>query len=113
LYVVLVIFGIALGLFGLSLAWFGVNVAAANNLALVAVVIGILTLPVLILLFVAWFVRAYLNVGAIGFRFRHSGGFVAAALLVPPLSLYMPYRLAEEISTKTQASLTLRVLRLW
>jgi hypothetical protein len=113
LYALLAIFGVVLGLFGLSLAWFGVNVAAANTLATIALVSGMLTLPLLILLFVAWFVRAYLNVGAIGLRIRHSAWFVTAALLVPPLSLYMPYRLVEEMSTKTHASLTRLVLRIW
>jgi hypothetical protein len=33
--------------------------------------------------------------------------------LVPPLSLYMPYKLMEEVTTKTKAALTPAMLQAW
>src|SRR5260370_29441841 len=44
---------------------------------------------------------------------RHSSWFVTAGLLVPPLSLYMPYRLVEEVTTRTKAPLTPAMLQAW
>src|SRR5260370_27657832 len=44
---------------------------------------------------------------------RHSSWFVTAGLLVPPLSLYMPYRLMEEVTTRTKAPLTPAMLQAW
>jgi uncharacterized protein DUF4328 len=114
LYVVLPVFGVALAALGLAyIALITGGVATANTLAGIYFVVGLLSLPVLILVFVGWFVRAYLNVGAVGLQIRHSEMFVVAALLVPPLSLYMPYRLMDELVTKTQAPITPATLRSW
>jgi hypothetical protein len=71
------------------------------------------TVPGLIVVFVAWFVRDYLNMGALGLRVRHSAWFVAAALLVPPLSLYMPNRLVGEVVAKTQAQVGQATVTAW
>ena len=86
---------------------------AANALAGIYFVGSALTLLVLIPAFVAWFVRAYLNVGAVGSRIRHSAWFIVAALLLPPLSFYMPYRLMHEVVSKTSAPLTPATLKNW
>jgi len=114
LYVVLAVFGALLGVFALAyIALVLGSMDAANGLAAIYFVGGLLTLAVLILVFVSWFVRAYLNVGAVGFRIRHSMGFVWAAMLVPPLSLYMPYRLMQEVVAKTSTPVTAAMLKNW
>jgi hypothetical protein len=114
LYVLLPLFGSLLGVFGLAyIALVFGAVPLANTLADVYLIGGTVALPALVLVFVGWFVRAYLNVGAMGLRIRHSDWFVAAALLLPPLSLYMPYRLALEVVTKTRAPVTLAMLNSW
>jgi uncharacterized membrane protein YhdT len=114
LYVLLPLFGSLLVVFALAYValLFGA-VPMANTLADVYLIGATVALPVLVLVFVGWFVRAYLNVGAMGLRIRHSDWFVAAALLLPPLSLYMPYRLALEVVTKTRAPVTLAMLNSW
>ena len=114
LYVLLPVFGALLGALALGYVALVIgSVATANMLAAVYFIGGILTVPVLILFFVAWFVRAYVNVGAVGLRIRHSAWFVAAALLVPPLNLYMPYRLIQEVVSKTGAPVTPALLKNW
>jgi Domain of unknown function (DUF4328) len=114
LYVLLPVFGASLGALALGFVALVLgSMATANLLAGIYFVGGILTLPVLILVFVGWFVRAYLNVGALGLRIRHSAWFVAAALLVPPLNLYMPYRLIQEVVAKTGAPVTPALLKNW
>lgn len=114
LYVVLPVFGALLGVFALAyVALVLGSMDAANGLAGIYFVGGLLTLPLLILVFTSWFLRAYLNVGAIGFRIRHSMWFVWAAMLVPPLSLYMPYRLMREVVDKTGAPVTPAMLKSW
>ena len=114
LYVVLPVFGALLGVFALAYVVLVLgSMDAANGLAAIYFVGGFLLLPVLMLVFVSWFVRAYLNVGAVGFRIRHSIWFVWAALFVPPLSLYMPYRLMQEVVAKTGAPVTAAMLKSW
>ncbi len=114
LYVLLPLFGALLACLGLSyVAILAGSVPVASVLAGIYFIGGILTLPVLIVVFVAWFVRAYLNMGALGLRIRHSAWFVAAALLVPPLNLYMPYRLTEEVVAKTQAAVGPATVAAW
>lgn len=114
LYVLLPLFGAALVSLGFAyVALLAGAVPTANTLANVYLAGGVLVLPVLVVVFIVWFVRAYLNVGALGLRIRHSEWFVAAALLLPPLSLYMPYRLARDVVTKTQAPVTPAMLRTW
>lgn len=104
LYVLLPLFGAELACLGIGyVAILAGSVPVASGLAGIYFVGGFLTVPVLIVVFAAWFVRAYLNMGALGLRIRHSAAFVAAALLIPPLSLYMPYRLVTEVVAKTQA----------
>ena len=106
--------GVLLGVFALAyIALVLGNMDTANGLAGIYFVGGLLTLPVLILVFVSWFVRAYLNVGTVGYRIRHSMWFVWAAMLVPPLSLYMPYRLMQEVVAKTSAPVTAAMLQSW
>lgn len=114
LYVLLPVFGAELAALALAFIAFVMgSVSTANVLLGIYFIGGVLTLPVLIPVFVAWFVRAYLNVGAVGFRIRHSAWFVAAALLVPPLSLYMPYRLIHEVVAKTGAPVTPALSKSW
>jgi hypothetical protein len=114
LYLLLPLFGVSL--IALAVAFVAHvlgNEAAANVLGAIYFIGAILILLVLVPVFVAWFVRVYLNVGAVGLRIRHSAWFVAAALLVPPLSLYMPYRLVQEVVAKTHAPLTPALLKSW
>jgi hypothetical protein len=114
LYVVLSVFGALLGVFALAyVALVLGSMDVANGLAGIYFVGGLLTLPLLILVFVSWFVRAYLNVGVVGSRIRHSMWFVWAAMVVPPLSLYMPYRLMQEVVAKTSAPVTAAMLKNW
>lgn len=114
LQVLLPLFGLSLIVFGfayvaIALGAFG----AANTLAAIYLIGAVLILPVMIPVFVAWFTRAYINVRALRLGTKHSAWFVAAALVVPPLSLYMPYRLAREMVENTGAELPPRVLANW
>lgn len=114
LYMLLVTFAMLVGLLGLAAIAAAVGAATtADTLAAVYLIGGVLAVPILLLVFVSWFVRAYMNLGALGIQARHSAWFVTAGLLVPPLSLYMPYRLLEEVATKTKASLTPAILQAW
>ena len=114
LYILLPLFGALLACLGLAyVAILAGSVPVASVLAGIYFIGGILTLPVLVIVFVAWFVRAYLNMGSLGLRIRHSPWFVAAALLVPPLSLYMPYRLVREVVTKTGAQVAAATVTIW
>jgi hypothetical protein len=54
-----------------------------------------------------------MNVRGLGMASKHSGWFVTAALLVPPLSLYMPYRLVQEVTETTNAPISTRFLKNW
>ena len=57
--------------------------------------------------------KACTHLGALRIHALHTGWIVTTALLVPPLGLYMPYRLLEEVSTKTKAPLTPAMLQAW
>jgi hypothetical protein len=114
LYVLLTLFGVSLTTLAVAfIAHVLGNEAAANVLGAIYFIGAIVMLLVLVPVFVAWFVRVYLNVGGVGLRIRHSAWFVAAALLVPPLSLYMPYRLVQEVVAKTHAPVTPALLKNW
>jgi hypothetical protein len=114
LYVLLAAFGILVGLLGLAAVAAAVGAATtADTLAAIYLVGGVLAMPILGLVFVSWFVRAYMNLGALGIHARHSAWFVTAGLVLPPLSLYMPYQLVEEVTTKTKAPLTPAMLQAW
>ncbi len=114
LYVLLVAFGLLVGSLGLAAiaAAFGAA-TTADTLEAIYLIGGVLAVPILVVIFVSWFVRAYMNLGALGIHARHSAWFVTAGLLVPPLSLYMPYRLVEEVTTRTKAPLTPAMLQAW
>ncbi len=114
LYVLLALFGVLLLLFGLAYVAIGFQAfGMADTLAAIYLAGTFFTLPALILVFVAWLNRAYLNVRALGRRLKHSGWFVTAALLVPPFSLYMPYRLMHEMNEGISAPVSERVLKNW
>ncbi len=114
LYVLLVAFGLLVGSLGLAAiaAAFGAA-TTADTLEAIYLIGGVLAVPILVVIFVSWFARAYMNLGALGIHARHSAWFVTAGLLVPPLSLYMPYRLVEEVTTRTKAPLTPAMLQAW
>jgi hypothetical protein len=114
LYVLLTAFGLLVGSLGLAAIAAAVGAATtADTLAAIYLIGGVLAVPILVVVFVSWFVRAYMNLGALGIHARHSAWFVTAGLLVPPLSLYMPYRLMEEVTTSTKAPLTPAMLQAW
>jgi hypothetical protein len=114
LYVLLPLFGVSMACLGLGyIAIVAGSVPVASVLAGIYFIGGILTLPAITVVFVTWFVRAYLNMGALGLRIRHSAWFVAAAFLVPPLNLYMPYRLVGEVVTKTGAQVAAATVTIW
>ena len=114
LYVLLPIFGALLGIFGLAYVaiWFG-SLSTAATFAAIYFLGGLVVVPVLVLVFVSWAVRAYVNVTALGMEARHSGWFVLAAFLLPPLSLYMPHKLLSETVQKTNANVSDRLLMNW
>jgi hypothetical protein len=114
LYVLLATFGLLVGSLGLAAIAAAVGAATtADTLAAIYLIGGVVAVPILVVVFVSWFVRAYMNLGGLGIHARHSAWLVTAGLLVPPLSLYMPYRLMEEVTTSTKAPLTPAVLRAW
>jgi Domain of unknown function (DUF4328) len=114
LYVLLAAFGLLVGSLGLAAIAASVGAATtADTLAAIYLIGGVVAVPILVAVFVSWFVRAYMNLGALGIHARHSAWFVTAGLLVPPLSLYMPYRLMEEVTTRTKAPLTPAMLQTW
>jgi len=112
--VLLAAFGLLVGSLGLATIAASVGAATtADTLAAIYLIGGVVAVPILVAVFVSWFVRAYMNLGALGIHARHSAWFVTAGLLVPPLSLYMPYRLMEEVTTRTKAPLTPAMLQAW
>jgi len=114
LYVLLAGFVLLVGSLGLGAIAAAVGAATtADTLATIYLIGGVLVVPILVVVFVSWFVRAYMNLGALGIHARHSAWFVTAGLLVPPLSLYMPYRLTEEVTTRIKAPVTLAMLQAW
>ena len=114
LYVLLAVFGGLLGLLGLAYVAIEMNAdSTANTLAAIYFIGGLLMIPVIGSVFVSWLARAYSNLSALGLKARHSGWFVIAAMLVPPFSLFMPYRLLEEMVRGTAAPVSERVLKNW
>ena len=114
LYVLLPTFAALNCLLGVALIAFAFGAAATGNtLAAVYLIGAVLVVPTLIVFFVAWFIRAYINVGALGHGVRHSAWFVLAAVLVPPFSLYMPLRLIREVATKTSTPVSSGWLHAW
>jgi uncharacterized protein DUF4328 len=114
LYVLLPLLGALLACLGLGyVAILAGSVPTASVLAAIYFIGGFIAVPLVVVVFVAWFVRAYLNMGALGLRIRHSAWFVGAALLVPPLSLYMPSRLMGEVVAKTQAGVGTSAVTAW
>jgi Domain of unknown function (DUF4328) len=114
LYVLLAVFGGLLVLLGLAFVAIEMNAdSTANTLAAIYFIGGLLMIPVIVLVFVSWLARAYSNLSALGLKARHSGWFVIAAMLVPPFSLFMPYRLLEEMVRGTAAPVSERVLKNW
>lgn len=114
LYVLLPLFGALLVFFGLAYAsiWLG-STATANTLAAIYLIGSIFVLPAIVIVFVAWALRVYMNVRALGMESQHSGWFVLAALLLPPLSLYMPYRLMREVVDRIKAPISAGMLKNW
>jgi hypothetical protein len=114
LYTFLLLFAVLLVLFGVALVAAGLGATeTANVLGAIFLMAGVLVVPTLVLIFVAWLARAYMNVRGLGMASKHSGWFVTAALLVPPLSLYMPYRLVQEVTETTNAPISTRFLKNW
>ncbi len=114
LYVLLAVFGGLLGLLGLAYVAIGIDAeSTANTLAAIYFIGGLLLIPAIVSVFVSWLARAYSNLSALGLKTRHSGWFVIAAMLVPPFSFFMPYRLLEEMVRRTGAPVSERVLKNW
>ena len=114
LYILLILYAAFMACLGLAyVAILARSVPTASVLAAIYFIGGFISVPLVLVVFVAWFVRAYLNMGALGLRIRHSAWFVGAALLVPPLSLYMPSRLMGEVVAKTQAGVGMLAVTAW
>ena len=114
LYVLLAAFGGLLAVLGLAYVAIGMNAdSAANTLAAIYLFGGLLVLPVTVIVFISWLARAYSNLSALGLSRRHSGWFVIAAMLVPPLSFFMPHRLLDEMVRRTGAPISAGVLMNW
>ena len=114
LYVLLPMFGAWLVFLALAYVaiWLG-SIGTADTFAAIYFLGGLATVPVVAIVFVAWFLRAYANLSALGLRVKHSTWFALIAMLIPPLSLYMPWRLTQEIVDATGATVPSNALRAW
>ena len=110
----LLTFGALNFVFAAAMVAFALGAGPAGNiLAVICLVGAVFVLPALAFVYMSWFIRAYVNAGALGLDVRHRAGFVFASLIVPPLSLFMPYRLMEEIVTKTRSAVVPGRLQVW
>ena len=74
---------------------------------------GLLLDLAVIPVFIAWFWRAYRNLDALGRKPMHSWTFVLAALVVPPLNLFLPYQLMGELVSKSRAPIARSWIGAW